>query len=171
MIIATGAVVAIIPTVDDTSIAKAVTDDTYDVPPLSTAVDAIARVGDTITYRLSLDLRGGLISNVQVQDVLPTGMAFVDVVSINGDTTADYTSPAGGPGSNFAYAPITAANVPAAGQTGTLTWTIGDVVNDPFGDPTTDILEIILSRDYPAGCRYCPCRFDHPDQYGDTELH
>ena len=137
-----GAVVTIIPTVDDSGIAKAFTNDTFDVPPLSTAVDAIARVGDTITYRLSLDLRGGLTSNVQVQDVLPTGMAFVDVVSINGDTTADYTAPAGGPGSNFAYAPITAANVPTAGQTGTLTWTIGDVVNNPFGDPTTDILEI-----------------------------
>ena len=138
-----GPAVATKPTVDDTSIAKAFTTDTYDVPPLSTAVDAIARVGDTITYRLSLDLRGGLTSDVRVQDVLPTGMAFVDVVSINGDTTADYTAPAGGPGSNFAYVPITAANVPAADQTGTLTWTIGDVVNDPFGDPTTDSLEII----------------------------
>ncbi len=138
----TGPAVATTPTVDDTSIAKAFTNDTYDVPPLSTAVDAIARVGDTITYRLSLDLRGGLTSNVQVQDVLPAGMAFVDVVSINGDTTADYTSPVSGPGSNFAYAPITAANLPTAGQTGTLTWSIGDVVNDPFGDPTTDTLEI-----------------------------
>ena len=138
-----GPAVATKPTEDDTEFAKAFTNDTYDVPPLSTAVDAIARVGDTITYRLSLDLRGGLTSNVQVQDVLPTGMAFVDVVSINGDTTADYTAPAGGPGSNFAYAPITAANVPAAGQTGTLTWTIGYVVNDPFGDPTTDSLDII----------------------------
>ena len=73
---------------------------------LSTAVDAIARVGDTITYRLALDLRGGLTRNVQVQDVLPGGMAVVDMVSINGDTTAAYTPPAGGPGSNFAYAPI-----------------------------------------------------------------
>ena len=70
-------------------------------------------------------------------------MAFVDTVSINGDTSADYTSPATGPGSNFAYAAISSANVPAAGQTGTLTWTIGDVVNDPFGDPTTDALIII----------------------------
>ena len=131
------------PTEDDTEFAKAFTNDTYDVPPLSTAVDAIARVGDTITYRLSLDLRGGLTSDVRVQDVLPTGMAFVDLVSINGDTTADYTAPAVGPGSNFAYAPITAANVPAAGQTGTLTWTIGYVINDPFGDPTTDILDIV----------------------------
>ena len=106
-------------------------------------MDAIARVGDTITYRLAIDLRGGLTRNVQVQDVLPGGMAFVDMVSINGDTTAAYTPPASGPGSNFAYAPINAANVPAAGQTGTLTWTIGDVVNNPLGDPTTDTLEII----------------------------
>ncbi|MEE8305620.1 MAG: hypothetical protein V3R81_00065, partial [Gammaproteobacteria bacterium] len=139
----TGPAIATTPTVDDNNISKEITADTYDVPGLSTATDGISRVGDTITYRLALDLRGGLTSNVQVEDVLPTGMAFFDVVSINGDTTADYTPPASGPGSNFAYAPITAANVPAAGQTGTLTWTIGNVTNDPFGDPTTDILEII----------------------------
>jgi uncharacterized repeat protein (TIGR01451 family) len=139
----TGPAIATTPTVDDNSISKAITSDTYNVPPLSTATDAISRVGDTITYRLALNLRGGLTSNVRVEDVLPMGMAFVDVISINRDTTADYTPPASGPGSNFAYAPITAANVPAAGQTGTMTWTIGNVVNDPFGDPTTDILEII----------------------------
>ncbi|MGB5615415.1 MAG: isopeptide-forming domain-containing fimbrial protein, partial [Desulfobacterales bacterium] len=139
----TGPAVATTTTVDENSILKAIPADTYDVPPLSTAVDAIARVGDTITYRLALNLRGGLTRNVQVQDALPGGMAVVDMVSINGDTTAAYTSPATGPGSNFAYAPISAANVPAAGQTGTLTWTIGDVVNNPLGDPTTDALEII----------------------------
>jgi len=138
-----GPAVATTTTTDNNSIVKAVSADTYDVPPLSTASDAVARVGDTVTYRLGLGLRGGLTRNVEVQDVLPGGMAFVDVVRINNDTTADYAPPASGPGSNFAYASITASHVPAAGQTGTITWTIGDVVNDPFGDPTTDILEII----------------------------
>ena len=138
-----GPAVATTATVDDNGIQKATTLDTYDVPSLSTAADAIARVGDTITYRLALDLRGGLTRNLQVQDVLPGGMAVVDTVSINGDTSAAYTPPAAGPGSNFAYAPIGAASVPPAGQTGTLTWAIGDVVNNPLGDPTTDALEII----------------------------
>ncbi len=130
-------------TTDNNAISKTVTADTFDAPPLSTAVDAIARVGDTITYSLAVTLRGGLTRNVQVQDVLPGGMALVDTVSINGDTTLDYAPPANGAGSNFAYVPITAANVPTAGQTGTLTWTIGDVVNDPTGDPTTDTLVIL----------------------------
>ncbi|MGD8891385.1 MAG: hypothetical protein PVF94_00005 [Desulfobacterales bacterium] len=139
----TGPAVATTTTVDNNSIDKTVSADTFDTAPWSTAADAVARIGDFITYRLALNLSGGLTRNLQVQDTLPVGMAFVDTVSINGDTTADYTSPATGPGSNFAYAPISSANVPSTGQTGALTWTIGDVVNDPFGDPTTDALVII----------------------------
>ena len=116
----TGPAEATITTLDDNSIGKDFSADTYDVPPLSTAADAIARIGDTITYRLALSLRGGMTRNVQVVDTMPAGMAFVDVVRINGDTTADYTPPGSGAGSNFAYAPITVANVPAASQTGAL---------------------------------------------------
>ncbi|KJS32549.1 MAG: hypothetical protein VR64_06500 [Desulfatitalea sp. BRH_c12] len=130
-------------TVDNNGISKTVLADSYDVPPLSTAVDAIVRVGDTVTFRIGLDLRGGLTRNVRVQDVLPSGMAFVDIVRMNGDATTPYSAPVSGAGSNFAYAPVGAANVPAADQTGTLVWTIGDVVNDPYGDPTTDTFEII----------------------------
>jgi uncharacterized repeat protein (TIGR01451 family)/fimbrial isopeptide formation D2 family protein len=139
----TGPAETTITTLDDNSIGKDFSADTYVVPPLSTAADAIARIGDTITYRLALNLRGGMTRNVQVVDTLPAGMAFVDVIQINGDTTADYAPPGSGAGSNFAYAPITVANVPAASQTGALAWTIGDVVNDPLGDPTTDTFEII----------------------------
>ena len=128
---------------DDNRLLKTILADSYDVAPLSTAVDAIARVGDTVTYRLALALRGGVTRSLVVQDVLPGGMAFVDTVRINGDTTAAYTPPAAGAGSNFAYAAISAANSPAAGQTGTLTWTIGDIVNNPYGDPTTDTFEIV----------------------------
>ena len=145
-------------TTDNNGFLKATLADTYDVPPLSTAIDAIARVGDTITYRLALNLRGGLTRNVSVQDVLPVGMAFVDIVRINGDTTPDYTPPASGPGSNFSYAPITAARVPTVGQTGILAWTIGDIINDPFGDPTTDTFEMIYrARILPdAGIAHIP---------------
>ncbi len=139
----TGPATATTTTIDSNSIDKTVSTDTFDTAPWSTAVDAVARIGDFITYRLSLNLSGGLTRNLHVQDILPGGMVFVDTVSINGDTTADYTSPAVGAGSNFAYASISSANVPAAGQTGTLTWNIGDIVNDPFGDPTTDALVII----------------------------
>jgi uncharacterized repeat protein (TIGR01451 family) len=63
-------------TTDNNGFLKATLLDTYEVPPLSTAIDAIARVGDTITYRLALNLRGGLTRNVSVQDVLPVGMVL-----------------------------------------------------------------------------------------------
>jgi uncharacterized repeat protein (TIGR01451 family)/fimbrial isopeptide formation D2 family protein len=139
----TGPAVATTTTVDNNSVDKTVSADTFDTAPWSTAADAVARIGDFITYRLALNLSGGLTRNLQVQDTLPGGMAFVETVSINGDTSADYTAPGTGAGSNFAYAPISSANVPTTGQTGTLAWTIGDVVNDPFGDPTTDALVII----------------------------
>ncbi|RJQ76458.1 MAG: DUF11 domain-containing protein [Desulfobacteraceae bacterium] len=146
-----GPAAAVTPTVDTNSIDKTVAADTFDTPPLSTAVDAIARVGDVITYRLALNLSGGLTRNLVVQDTIPGGMAFAGTVSINGDPNADYTPPASGAGSNFSYAPITSARVPAAGQTGILTWNIGNVVNDPFGDPTTDALVIVYrARIMPA---------------------
>ncbi|WP_053549449.1 SdrD B-like domain-containing protein [Desulfuromonas soudanensis] len=138
-----GPAVTATPTADDSSFAKSLLADSYDTPPLSTAVDAVARVGDTLTYRLALTLRGGLSRSVAVQDLLPAGMAFVETLSINGDAAADYAPPASGAGSNFVYAPIAAASLPAPGATGTLTWNLGDIVNDPFGDPTTETLEII----------------------------
>ena len=68
---------------------------------------------------------------MRVEDVLPAGLSFVDTLSINGDTTPDYEAPSSGPGSNFSYAPVTAANVPTSGQTGTISWNLGDIVNDP----------------------------------------
>ncbi len=139
----TGPAVAITTTVDNNSVDKTVTDDTFDTAPWSTAADSVVRIGDFITYRLALNLSGGLTQNLVAQDTLPGGMVFVETVSINGDTTVDYTPPGSGAGSNFSYAAITAANVPVAGQTGALTWTIGNVVNDPFGDSTTDAIEII----------------------------
>jgi large repetitive protein len=145
-----GPAVATTTTVDNNRIDKTVAADTFDTAPWSTAGDAIARVGDIVTYRLAINLSGGLTRNLVVQDLLPAGMDFVETVQINGDPTAAYTSPVNGAGSNFSYAPITRAQVPTPGQTGALTWTLGDVVNDPFGDPTTDSLEIIyLARILP----------------------
>ena len=126
-------------TIDDTStIVKQIISDTY-LP----ANDAVIRVGDIVTYQLSLNLQEGTTRSVNVLDVLPAGMEFIDVVSINADTTVDYTPPGSGAGSNFSYSSITAAQVPAALQTGNLSFSIGDVVNDSFGDATTDTLVII----------------------------
>ncbi len=132
-----GPAVASVGTIDTNSMTKTVVSDTY-----APANDAIVRIGDTITYRLALNLQEGTTRNVAVQDALPAGLAFIDIVSINADNSADYTPPASGVGSNFSYAAITAAALPTAGQTGTLSFTLGDVVNDPAGDATTDTLVI-----------------------------
>jgi len=126
---------------DTNSLVKSIVADTYS-DAFSTATDAVARVGDLVTYRLELNLQEGLTRNVLVRDALPAGLAFYDIVSINGDTAADYTAPATGAGSNFSYAAVTPASLPASGQTGTLSFNLGDVSNDPSGDPTTDTLVI-----------------------------
>jgi len=133
-----GPATSTITVVDNNSFSKAVISDTF-IP----ANDSIVRIGDIVTYQLSLNLQEGTTQSVSVLDVLPTGMSFVDIVSINGDTTADYTPPAAGVGSNYNYSAIVPAALPVAGQTGNLNFTIGNVTNDPAGDATTDTLFII----------------------------
>jgi fimbrial isopeptide formation D2 family protein len=126
------------------SIVKTVIEDTYVEPPLSTAFDSIVRVGDTVTYQLEVNFQEGTTASVNILDAVPAGMTFVDVVSINGDTTPGYDPPASGPGSNFSYATIPAASVPAAGSVGPIfNWSLGTITNDAAGDPTTDTLVIV----------------------------
>jgi uncharacterized repeat protein (TIGR01451 family)/fimbrial isopeptide formation D2 family protein len=132
-----GPITSDISTADTNTLDKTVTSDTYGAPI------GTVRVGDIITYQLSLNLQEGTTSNVNVVDVLPTGLSFVDIVSINGDTTASYSTPGSGSGSNFSYTDIAAASVPTAGDTGTLNFNIGTVINDPTGDATTDTLVIV----------------------------
>ena len=118
-----GPVTATLSTVDTTTIAKSVVSDSWD-SGLSTSTDSILRVGDTVVYRLALTLREGQLQNVVVTDTLPSGLAFDSVVSVNGDTTAAYSA-----SGVFSYADIPAANVPAPGQAGTITWTLGNITN------------------------------------------
>jgi uncharacterized repeat protein (TIGR01451 family)/fimbrial isopeptide formation D2 family protein len=106
---------------DNNQLTKSVVSDSY-VDALSTASDATVRIGDTVTYRLSLALGEGLTRSVQVTDVLPSGMDFENLVSI---------SPVSG--GNFTY---TVTTQPVAGQTGTLTWNFGDITNQPSNDNT-----------------------------------
>lgn len=123
---------------DSSTIVKQIVSDTY-LPNN----DAIVRVGDIVTYQLNLNLQPGTTRSVNVLDTLPAGLAFIDIVNINGDGVADYTPPVSGAGSNFSYSAITAAQLPVAGQTGSLSFSIGDVVNDPYGDATTDTITIV----------------------------
>ncbi|HEY8570521.1 isopeptide-forming domain-containing fimbrial protein [Microbulbifer sp.] len=125
------------PSVDNAAIVKTVISDTWngDITP---AAQTTARAGDTITYQLTLTLPEGLNSNVVVTDLLDPGLAFVDVVSINGAATAPYAA-----AGVFSYSDIPAANVPAADQTGTLSWNLGDVTNAPDQNPANDEFVIV----------------------------
>ncbi len=103
-----------VPTVDPTSFAKSVVSDTWTTAP-STGTDSTLRVGDTVVYSLALTLREGVTQNVVVTDQLPANLAFDSMVSI---------APASG--GNFTYAVFTQ---PTAGDTGTLTWNLGNITN------------------------------------------
>ena len=105
-------------TSDNTSIAKAVFEDSYDETPPST-LDPVVRVGDTVSYDLTLSLQEYTTGNVVVEDDLPEGMSLQSF-TIMGDA-------------NFSYA-LTAQ--PAAGATGTLRWEFGDITNTPSNDGT-----------------------------------
>ncbi|MCA0899353.1 isopeptide-forming domain-containing fimbrial protein [Microbulbifer agarilyticus] len=123
--------------VDNSAIAKTVLSDTWG-SGIATTADANARAGDTVTYQLALTLSEGLNRDVVVTDVLDPGLAFVDVVSIHGASSAPYTA-----SGVFSYADIPAANVPSADQTGTLTWTLGDITNAADQNPANDTLVIV----------------------------
>lgn len=132
-----GPVISTITTVDNNAFTKSIIYDSY-----APTNDSTARIGDTVNYKLSLSLQEGTTRNVNVQDVLPTGLSFVKIVSINGDTAANYEPPPSGTGSNFSYPTITASSLPTAGDSGTINFSLGNVINDPNGDATTDTLII-----------------------------
>ena len=120
---------SIISTIDNNSLTKAVVADSW-ITDGSTAGDATVRVGDTATYQLTMNLGEGTNNSVTVSDVLPAGMVFDSLVSI---------TPASG-GASFTY---TLVSEPIAGDTGTLVWDFGNIVNTPSGDGTpTDALVI-----------------------------
>lgn len=107
---------------DNNSPVKALINDTY-VDPTSTDSDKTMRIGDIATYRLTLNLGEGTTRNVQLQDALPEGMAYDSLVSIT-------------PGSGSSTFTYTVTSQPAAGDTGTLIWDLGTIVNNPSNDGT-----------------------------------
>ncbi len=125
-------------TVDNTSIVKSVYTDSYAETPASTT-DPIVRVGDTVTYDLTLNMQEYTTRSVVVEDTLPAGMALQSFSIIGG--------------ANFSY---TLGVQPAAGATGTLRWEFGDIINTPDGISTDDALVIryvakVLTAAPPAG--------------------
>ena len=133
---------ASINTLDPTTIAKAVVSDTWDTAP-STSSDKTLRVGDTVEYRLTLNLREGVTQGVTITDQLPPNLAFDGIVSINGDALAPYSTGSSGGNSVFTYADIPASAVPVVGDTSTVTWNLGDITNAVDDDPNDDTFVIL----------------------------
>lgn len=102
---------------DNNSLTKTAVQDDY-----GAANDKTLGIGNTVTYRLEVNLGEGLTENVQVADALPAGMEFESLVGI---------TPATGAGS-FTYNPI---SVPSQGDTNLL-WNLGNVTNAPSNDGT-----------------------------------
>lgn len=117
---------------DDTTFSKARTSDTYD------PADNDVRIGDLVTFTLTVGLTEGVTSSLVVQDALPAGLAFYDTVSLNGDAAAPYSS-----ANNFTYTDIPSGDTPATGQTGTVTWTMGDVTNANANTAGVDAFTIV----------------------------
>lgn len=103
-----------------TAFAKTRISDTYG------AGDSNVRIGDTVDYELRLTLNEGTTSAVVLSDVLPRGLQFDSIVSVNGDTTATFDSVA--PFTHTAVAVPTITGNPLTGPS-TATWTIGNIVN------------------------------------------
>ncbi len=116
---------------DDTAVDKTRTTDTYG------AGDDDMRVGDIVTYTLTLTFDEGETDQVVVTDELPDGYVFLDTVSVGGDATPPYANPA-----PFTYADIPAGATPSAGDTGLVSWTFGHVYNasDNAGPDTVAIV-------------------------------
>lgn len=138
---------ATVGTVDNTALLKAVIADSWAESPAS-VTDPVVRVGDTVTYTLTLRLQEYTTQNVVVQDLLPPGLAL-ESFSIT-------------PAAGFTY---TLAAQPAAGATGTLRWEFGDISNPPSNDGTpVDSLVIqyiarVLPDAAPVGVDLSPAQF------------
>jgi len=114
-----GPATATVSTIDNTSIAKAVVADSYAETPASTT-DPVVRVGDTVTYELTLNLQEYTTRDVRVADDLPAGM-FLESSTIIA-------------GANFTFSAPPAQ--PSPGASGTLLWTFGNITNTPSNDGT-----------------------------------
>lgn len=92
------------------------------------------RVGDLVTFTLTVDLQEGTADNFLIEDTLPPGLEFHDFQPIDpgvGNTTISFTAPMTGSGT-----------APAEDDVGTLTWNLGTVVNAGDGNAANDTLTL-----------------------------
>jgi large repetitive protein len=113
--------------IDINNIAKNRTDDTF------VTADAFVRIGDTVEYTLTLNLQEGTTDNIVLTDVLPAGIRYGAILSINGIVAAPFTNAAPFQHGNFDQ---TLAQLTGDETTGTtIAFNIGTLINDGITDP------------------------------------
>jgi fimbrial isopeptide formation D2 family protein/uncharacterized repeat protein (TIGR01451 family) len=100
------------------------------------------RVGDLVTYTLTLPVQEGTLAAFTLADTLPPGLAFHDTVSITPATGSD----------GFTYTtPVAGSTAPALAATGALAWNFGTLVNTGDNDLDNDELVVVYrARVLPA---------------------
>ena len=127
-----GPAVATVAVIDANSITKTRTSDTYG------AADINVRIGDIVEYTLSVNLQEGLTRNITLSDTLPNGMEYLDVVSVNGDTAAPYSS-----AGVFTHADINAPTATTGTGNNIVSWTLGDITNQADNNTANDAFVIV----------------------------
>jgi fimbrial isopeptide formation D2 family protein/uncharacterized repeat protein (TIGR01451 family) len=107
--------------------------------------DDSVRIGDLVEYTLTITMPEGTLGNLVLADTLPQGLQFAGIASINGSAGPSYAAVA-----PFAHAAISAAQVavtgdPASGAT-VVTWTLGDVSNQPNDGASNDFVIVYRAR-------------------------
>ena len=122
---ASGPQTSTITTSDNNSVTKVRISDTS--PALNAANDV--RIGDLVDYRIRLSLQEGSSNSVVITDILPAGLQFESIVSINSDTASPYVNAA-----PFSHTDIVTANVDSTTTPGTVVWTLGNIMNSGAND-------------------------------------
>lgn len=117
---------------------------TRDVSIIKSVTPISATIGETVTYSLQVNLPAGVINNAQIEDVLPSGLAFIECVDIvSSGSTAIITDLTGG-FTSICDDPIN----PTVSTDGTITnYSLGNISVDSPSD-TAD--ERILTLTYTA---------------------
>lgn len=111
--------------IDNNIIVKTINGDTSVV-----SADSDVRIGDVVTYALTLTLQEGTTRSLSLVDTLPNGLEVIDIISVNGDTDADNDNdydPV--PANGFTYTPIAAPVLPIGAGNNVLTFNLGNIVN------------------------------------------
>jgi len=120
-----GPIRADVSVLDANEVVKTVVSDTSLIP-----LDGNLRIGDIITYALTITLQEGTTRSLSLVDTLSNGLEVLDIVSINGDLDADNNNiyePV--PANGFAYANITGPILPTGPGNNVLTFNLGDITN------------------------------------------